>query len=88
MNKLKLAADDLKKLGKKPSEVQWVSFCSKKTEFTLYQNTILESNATGEKVDKCKLAITMLLRTTSTRFKEKDDVKKASEDFLKAVENL
>ncbi|MFN9717856.1 MAG: DUF4339 domain-containing protein [Planctomycetota bacterium] len=88
VTKLKTAAIDLKKLGDKPTETQWLSFCAKKNEFTSYQDTILEANASGEAVDKCKLAITMLLRATGTSYKQPGEVKKASEEFLKAVEKL
>ena len=87
-SKLKAAAEELTKLGDKPTEAQWIEFAKKQTEFSGYQNTILATNAAGPEVDKCKMAITMLLRVTSTRFKDPVKIKKTKEDFLAAVKRL
>lgn len=87
-SKLKAAAEELTKLGDKPTEAQWIEFAKKQTEFSGYQNTILATNAAGPDVDKCKMAITMLLRVTSTRFKDPVKIKKTKEDFLAAVKRL
>lgn len=87
-SKLKAVAEELKKFDNKPTEAQWAEFSKKQAEFAGYQNTLLQANASGPEVDKCKMAITMFLRVASTRFKDPERIKKTTLDFLEAVKRL